>query len=109
VDAKRSLEKALSLNPDDDLRTLIQTQLALAELASGDENAAERSFRSALDSNRRCSQPSADAALEYVRFLNLRSRDDEAKKLLTEISRWDLGAAEEFLASGQAAPPESNR
>jgi tetratricopeptide (TPR) repeat protein len=109
VDAKRSLEKALSLNPDDDLRTLIQTQLALAELASGDDAAAEQAYRSALDSNRRSLQASADAALEYVRFLKLRSRDEEAKKLLSEISRWDLGAAEEFLASSQAAPPASNR
>ncbi len=50
-----------------------------------------------------CPQPSADAALEYVRFLKLRARDDEAKKLLSEISRWDLGAAEEFLTSNQAA------
>lgn len=108
-EAKGALEKALSLNPDDDLRTLIQTQLALAELASGDDATAEQAYRSALDSNRRSLQPSADAALEYVRFLKLRSRDDEAKKLLNEISPWDLGAAEEFLASGEAAPPESNR
>jgi tetratricopeptide (TPR) repeat protein len=109
AEAKRALEKALGLNPDEDLRTLIQTQLALAELASGDENAAERAFRTALNSNRRSLQPSADAALEYVRFLKLRSREEEAKKLLSEISRWDLGAAEEFVASGQPAPPASNR
>ncbi|HWW73968.1 MAG TPA: tetratricopeptide repeat protein [Pyrinomonadaceae bacterium] len=82
-------EKALSLNPSDDLRLQILTQVGAANLALTNYEAAERAFREALEINRRLARRSPEAALEYVRFLQLRSRAAEAETLVGEILGWN--------------------
>jgi tetratricopeptide (TPR) repeat protein len=82
-------EKALSLNPDGDLRLKILTKIAGARLDLSDFKAAEEAFKAALEVNRRLPKRSPDATLEYVRFLQLRDRAAEAETLLEEVLSWN--------------------
>lgn len=77
-------EKALTLDPDGELRLQILTRIAAARLDLSDFEGAERAFRDALDVNRRLPKRRPEAMLEYVRFLQLRSRPAEAEALLEE-------------------------
>lgn len=82
-------EKALALNPDDELRLQILTQMAAARLDLSDFDGAERAFRAALEVNRKLPRRNPEAALAYVRFLQLRSRAAEAESLLNEVLGWN--------------------
>jgi tetratricopeptide (TPR) repeat protein len=82
-------EKALALKPGDDLRLQILIKVAAARLDLSDFRKAEGAFREALEINRRLPRRRPEAALEYVRFLQLRSRTDEAETLLDEVVRWN--------------------
>jgi tetratricopeptide (TPR) repeat protein len=82
-------EKALRLNPDDELRLKILIKIAAARLELSDYAAADLAFKAALEINRKLPRRNPEAALEYVRFLELRSRPAEAEALLNEILRWN--------------------
>ncbi len=82
-------EKALALNPNDELRLQIYTQIGNSKRDLADFNGAEQAFRAALEVNRRIPKRRPEAAIEYVRFLQLRSRAAEAEALLQEILNWN--------------------
>lgn len=82
-------EKALALNPNDELRLQIYTQIGNSKRDLADFNGAEQAFRAALEINRRIPKRRPEAAIEYVRFLQLRSRAAEAEALLQEILNWN--------------------
>lgn len=82
-------EKALSLNPGDELRLQILMKVGAAHLDLSNYDAAERAFREALEVNRRLPKRRPEAALEHVRFLQLRSRNAEAEALLDEVLGWN--------------------
>jgi tetratricopeptide (TPR) repeat protein len=81
--------KALNLEPDDGLRVQILTQIAKSKDALSDAPGAEQAFRAALDLNRRLSERVPEAALEYVRFLQVHSRAVDAERVLDEIVGWN--------------------
>lgn len=85
--AERALaewERALALNPDDELRLQILLKIGAAKLDLSDFESAEQAYKSALETGRRLPRRSSEAAIEYVRFLHLRSREAEAEALLNE-------------------------
>ena len=82
-------EKALALNPGDELRLQILMKIGAAKLDLSDFDAAEQAFRGALEINRKLPRRNAEAMLEYVRFLQLKSRPAEAEALLNEILSWN--------------------
>lgn len=82
-------EKALALNPGDELRLLIQVKIGAAKLDLSDFDAAERAFRSALEINRKILKRNPEAMLEYLRYLQVESRVAEAEALLNEILNWN--------------------
>ncbi len=82
-------EKALALEPGDELKLLIYTQIAKAKQDLSDLNGAEQAFRAALEINQRLPRRRPEAALEYVRFLQLRSRPAEAESLLRQVLTWN--------------------
>ncbi len=108
TESKAAFQKALTLDPDETLRVLILAQLAQAEDGMGAAAEAEKDFQTSFELNRRASTQNPDAAFEYVSFLRRLSRDAEAKRLLNVISRWDIGAVEEFLATSQSTPGSVN-
>ncbi|MCI0347838.1 MAG: tetratricopeptide repeat protein, partial [Acidobacteriales bacterium] len=77
-------EKALALNPDAELRLQILVKIGRAKLDFSDFDTAERSFKEAVEINRKLPRRNPEAMLEYVRFLQLRSRPVEAEALLNE-------------------------
>ncbi len=82
-------EKALALNPGNELRLQILTKIGAARIDLSDFEAAEQAFESALEINRKLPRRKPEAALEYVRFLQLRSRTAEAEALLRENLSWN--------------------
>ena len=82
--ALKEWEKALELRPDDELRLQILIKVGAARLDNSDFEGAELAFREARDLNRKLPRHHPEAMLEYVRFLRLRSRNDEAEALLDE-------------------------
>ncbi len=78
-------EKALTLNPGSELRLQILTKIGAARLDLSDVEAAERAFQAALEVNRKLPRRNPQAMLEYVRFLQSRSRIEEAEALLNEV------------------------
>jgi len=82
-------EKALALDPDAELRLQILLKLGAARLDLSDFDAAEQAFKSALEINRKLPRRKPEAALEYVRFLQLKSRPAEAEALLNETLSWN--------------------
>ena len=82
--ALKEWEKALALQPSDELRLQIFMKIGAAKLDLSDFEAAERAFQAALEINRRLPRRNPEAMLEYVRFLRLRSRTAEAEALLNE-------------------------
>jgi len=87
--ALREWEKALTLNPAGDLRLQILIKIAVAKLDLSDFEAAELAFKAALEINRKLPRRNPEAMLEYVRFLQLRSRMEEAEALLNETLGWN--------------------
>ncbi|HWQ34470.1 MAG TPA: tetratricopeptide repeat protein [Blastocatellia bacterium] len=77
-------EKALALNPDGELRLQILLRIGAARLDLADFDAAEQAYQSALELSRNLPRRNPEAALEYGRFLQLRSRTAEAETLLNE-------------------------
>jgi tetratricopeptide (TPR) repeat protein len=82
-------EKALMLHPSDELRLQILMQIAGAKLERSDFAGAEQAFREALEINRKLPRRETQPALEYVRFLQLRSRPAEAGQVLREALVWN--------------------
>lgn len=87
--ALREWEKALALHPDGELRLQILIKIGVAKLDLSDFEAAEHAFQAALEINRKLPRRNPEATLEYVRFLQLRSRPAEAEALLQETLRWN--------------------
>ena len=90
-------ERALALSPSEELRLHIYTQIARSKCDLADFDGAEQAFQAALEINRRLPSPLPDAALEYVRFLQLRSRPAEAEALLNETLSWNPLSAQAHL------------
>lgn len=82
-------EKALALNPADELRLQVLVKLGAAKLDLSDYEAAERAFQTALEINRKLPKRNPEVMLEYLRFLQLRARTAEAEALLREILSWN--------------------
>ncbi len=91
-------EKALSLNPDDQLKVLIYTRIAEHRAAPG---AKESAFRAALAINRKLPEPDPNPAFEYYLFLKQRSELDRAHALLAEILQWEPAFVPAVLERGK--------
>ena len=63
--------------------------VGLLEQRAGQAGKAEELFRAALEINRKLPRRNPDAALEYVRFLQLGSRSVEAEEVLREVLVWN--------------------
>ena len=87
-------EKALALGGSDDLRLQVYTQLGKAKDLQSDTRGAEDAFKAALDINRRLPTRVPEAAIEYVRFLQLAGRSSDAERLIDEIVAWNPWAPE---------------
>ena len=87
-------EQALTLQPADDLRMQVLTQIARAKDDSSDVTGAEAAFREALALNRRLPRRVAESALDYVRFLQRQARPAEAAALVDEVVGWNPWAPE---------------
>ena len=88
-DALAAWEKALTLEPDDPLALQIHTQIGIAKDKLSDFEGAARAYESALAINRRLSERVPEAALEYVRSLQLQSKPDRAQAVLDEVLGWN--------------------
>src|SRR5262245_23889650 len=82
--ALREWEKALALDPGGELRLQILIKIGAAKLDLSDFEGSEGAFREAREINRKLPRRIPEAMLEYVRFLQLRSRPEEAEALLHE-------------------------
>jgi tetratricopeptide (TPR) repeat protein len=82
-------EKALALDPPEELALQILTQVGKTRDALSDPDGAERALRAALDINRRLPRRVPEAALEYVRFLQIRGREREAEAIVGEAIGWN--------------------
>ncbi len=82
-------EQALTLQPADDLRMQVLTQVARARDDSSDVTGAEAAFREALALNRRLPRRVAESALDYVRFLQRQARPAAASALVDEVVGWN--------------------
>ncbi|MGH9842260.1 MAG: tetratricopeptide repeat protein [Blastocatellia bacterium] len=82
-------EKALALNPGGEIQLYVLIKIGAAKLDLSDFEAAEHAFQSALEINRKLPRRKPEAMLEYVRFLQLRSRPAEAEALLNETLSWN--------------------
>src|SRR5262245_31999525 len=82
-------EKALTLNPDGVLRLQILNKIGAAKLDLSDFEGTEQAFKEALEINRKLPKRNPEVMLEYVRFLQLRSRPAEAEALLQETLSWN--------------------
>ena len=78
-------EKALALNPAGGLRLQILIKIGAAKRELSDFEGAEHTFQAALEINRKLAKRNPEAMLEYLRFLQSRSRTEEAEALLHEI------------------------
>lgn len=87
--ALREWEKALALDPGGELRLQILIKIGAAKLDLSDFEGAEGALREASEINRKLPRRNPEAMLEYVRFLQLRSRPEEAEALLHEILNWN--------------------
>jgi tetratricopeptide (TPR) repeat protein len=82
-------EKALTFNPDGALRLQILNKIGAAKLDLSDFEGTEQAFKEAQEINRKLTRRDPEATLEYVRFLQLRSRPEEAETLLQETLSWN--------------------
>ncbi len=87
--ALREWEKALALEAGDELRLLIYTEIGKSKHDLADYEGAEQAFRAALEINQKLPRRSPEPALEYVRFLGLRSRTAEAEAVLRQVLSWN--------------------
>jgi tetratricopeptide (TPR) repeat protein len=90
-------EKALMLEPDAPLRLQIETQVGRARDAQGDVRGADAAFRDALETNRGLRRRIPESALEYVRFMKLHGRPEEAQALVDEVVAWNPWAPDARL------------
>jgi tetratricopeptide (TPR) repeat protein len=91
-------DKALSQNPDGQLKVLIYTRIAEHRAAS---DAKETAFRAALEINRKLPEPDPNPAFEYYLFLKQRSELDRAHTLLAEILQWEPAFVPAVLERGR--------
>ena len=94
-------EKALALHPRGELRLQILIKIGAAKLDLSEFEAADRAFQSALEINRKLPRRKPEAMLEYVRFLQLRSRTGEAEALLNETLSWNPLSPQAHLERGK--------
>jgi tetratricopeptide (TPR) repeat protein len=94
-------EKALALNPSGELRLQILIKIGAAKLDLSEFDAADRAFQSALEINRKLPRRKPEAMLEYVRFLQLRTRTEEAEALLNETLSWNPLSPQAHLERGK--------
>lgn len=94
-------EKALALQPSGELRLQILIKIGAANLDLSEFEAADHAFQSALEINRKLPRRKPEAMLEYVRFLQLRSRTEEAEALLNETLRWNPLSPQAHLERGK--------
>ncbi len=87
--ALKEWAKALALHPGGELRLQILIKIGVAKVDLSDFEAAEHAFQAALEINRKLRRRNPEAMLEYVRFLQLKSRPEEAEALLREILSWN--------------------
>jgi len=79
----------LALHPGDELRLQILIKIGAAKLDLSDFEGVEHAFQEALEINRKLPRRNPEAMLEYVRFLQLKSRPAEAEALLHETLSWN--------------------
>lgn len=101
-------DKALTLRPDQELRLQILNKVGTAKLDLADYAGAEKAYREALEIDRKLADRRPETMLNYLRFLQLRSRADEAETLLDEMLSWNplspqthLERAKLFAARGR--------
>ncbi|MEW5978772.1 MAG: tetratricopeptide repeat protein [Acidobacteriota bacterium] len=94
-------EKALTLQPEAELRLRILMEIGAAKLQLADFEGTEQAFRAALEINRKLPRRNPQAALEYVRFLQLRSRPAEAEELLRQVMAWNPLSPEAHAERGK--------
>jgi len=86
-DARAAVQKGLSLARDDEMRTLLHTQLGVVETNFLHFDRAGDAFRAAMEANRRLPSPLSESAFQYFEFLALQSRPQEAQAVIEEILR----------------------
>lgn len=106
--AMAAWHKALALDPPDELRLQILTQLAQARDLRSDAAGAAEAFRSALDINRRLPRRAPEPAIEYVRFLQRQGRGAEAEALVDEIVGWNPWAPEARIERARMLADKGN-
>ncbi len=94
-------EKALALHPGEELRLQILIKTGAANLDLSEFEAADHAFQAAMEINRKLPRRKPEAMLEYVRFLQLRSRTDEAEALLNETLSWNPLSPQAHLERGK--------
>ena len=85
------LERALAAHPNEELQTLIYTQIALSEHYLQHETRAENAFRRAIELNRRLPRHMPEPAFSFYTFLVDVDKGPDAAAVLDEILRWDPG------------------
>jgi tetratricopeptide (TPR) repeat protein len=79
----------------------ILIKIGAAKLDLSEFEAADHAFQSALEINRKLPRRKPEPMLEYVRFLQLRSRTGEAEALLNEILSWNPLSPQAHLERGK--------
>lgn len=90
-EAIATLNLALAARPDQELQTLIYTQIALARRDQQKDSEAAEAFRKAHELNRKLARHSPSAAFEFYTFLDASGEAGEAAALREEILAWDPG------------------
>lgn len=83
------LERALAAHPNEELQTLIYTQIALTEQYLQHDARAENAFRLAIGLNRRLARHMPEPAFSFYSFLVAVNKEQDAAAVLDEILRWD--------------------
>jgi tetratricopeptide (TPR) repeat protein len=81
------LQRALEARPDEELRTLIYTQLGLAYRVLKQEAKTEDAFRRAFEQNRKAPRYLPEPDFEFHDYLQFIGRSQQAENLLLEILR----------------------
>jgi tetratricopeptide (TPR) repeat protein len=79
------LERALTAQPDEELQTLIHTQIGLAERELQRDTEAEQMFRQAFEHNHKAARFLPDPAFAYYTFLVSTGKAKEAAAVLDDI------------------------
>lgn len=83
------LERALGADPNEELQTLIWTQIGWAEQDLGHVARAENAFDRAFQLNRRLARHLAASGFNFYTFLMVENKERQAAAVLDEILHWD--------------------